>query len=47
MMAPTQNSPWTVRAILITNGLLIIQFAAAYVIGSGHLLTNGSGLVEL
>jgi hypothetical protein len=43
MTAPTQNSPWTIKAIVITTGLLLIQFTAAYVIGSGHLLTSSVG----
>ena len=43
MIAPTQNSPWTAKAIAITTGLLFIQFTAAYVIGSGHLLVNATG----
>ena len=44
MPTPTQNSPWTIKAIVVTTGLLFIQFTAAYVIGSGHLLTNGAGM---
>lgn len=44
MPTPTQNSPWTIKAIVVTTGLLFIQFTAAYVIGSGHLLTNGGGI---
>ena len=44
MTATTQSSPWTVKAIVITTGLLLVQFTAAYFIGSGHLLTNGGGM---
>jgi len=44
MTTTTQNSPWTAKAIIITTGLLLIQFIAAYVIGSRHLLTNNSGI---
>lgn len=44
MAATTQNSPWTAKAIVITTALLLIQFTAAYVIGSGHLLKNGGGM---
>lgn len=42
MTATTPNSPWTIKAIVITTGLLLIQFTAAYVIGSGHLLTSNA-----
>ena len=35
-----QESPWTSRAIKIVTTLLLVQFAAAYVIGTGHFLTN-------
>jgi hypothetical protein len=44
MTATTQNSPWTAKAIVITTAFLLIQFTAAYVIGSGHLLANSSGM---
>ncbi len=44
MTTTTQNTPWTAKAIGITTGLLLIQFTVAYVIGSGHLLTNGGGM---
>ena len=43
MTATTPNSPWTIKAIVITTGLLLIQLAAAYVIGSEHLLTSNAG----
>lgn len=45
MTTTTQTSPWTAKAIVITTGLLLVQFVAAYVIGSGHLLTNSAGAV--
>lgn len=35
-----KKSPWTNKAITIASVLLVIQFAAAYVIGTGHYLTN-------
>jgi hypothetical protein len=44
MSSINQNSPWTSKAIAMTAGLLAVQFAAAYIIGSGHLLTNGDRL---
>lgn len=43
MNATTPNSPWTIKAIVITTGLLLIQLTAAYVIGSEHLLTSNAG----
>ncbi len=45
MTATTQSAPWTAKAIVITTGLLLIQFTAAYVIGSEHLLRNGGGML--
>ncbi len=40
MTTITQASPWTSRAITIVTTLLLVQFAVAYVVGTGHLLTN-------
>lgn len=36
------DSVWTIRHKAVLAALLLIQFAAAYIIGSGHLLTNES-----
>lgn len=40
MTATSQKSPWTTSAISITTILFSIQFAVAYIVGSGQLLTN-------
>ncbi len=40
MTTDNQETPWTSRAITIVTTLLLVQFAAAYVIGTGHYLTN-------
>jgi hypothetical protein len=40
MTATSQKSPWTSKAITLTTILFSLQFAAAYIVGSGHLLTN-------
>jgi hypothetical protein len=40
MAITEQKSPWTPSAITIAGILLVAQFVAAYIIGSGGLLTN-------
>jgi hypothetical protein len=40
MTTNNQEPPWTSRAITIVTTLLLVQFAVAYVIGTGHFLTN-------
>ena len=45
MTTTPRDTPWTSKAIVITTALLLVQFAAAYIIGSGHLLTNDSQLL--
>lgn len=44
MTTTTRDTVWTPNAILITAGLLLAQLAAAYYIGSSHLLTNDNRL---
>ncbi len=40
MTTQIQTSPWTTSHKAALAGLLLVQFAAAYVIGNGHWLTN-------
>ena len=40
MTTVKQTSIWTARHSAWLAGILLVQFSAAFLIGSGHLLTN-------